>query len=452
MPLGIGMAKSRAPLLHGSDARCMTGADQAVNTFRLLRQAYLPALVPSPPADLGAATYTSTLSNVFTINTTRLTQRQAQAVCSSQGAQLASFESRDEQVEVEQYFSQNGYLLPSFHKTYWLGLTAVTWPIYSWSDRSLAVAYTNWGNQQPNRSPSPGLCAYANFTMSMGSPPAWGWDDTDCETSTSVFICKRASTKGSYYSSRRHGATYIFNSSLANFTQAEGFCRDKGAHLVSFSSQAEQVGGKCCVAAGLTREGREREARLCCSMLLAPARQGGALAPCGDAACLLHAPWHPLPHHFCTGYIGMLRVSLRVQPCSTQAEVEAYYTNSGFMFPAFHKFYWMGLHAARSMAFRDMMAPAAQSRWPNFTYLDGSPAPGRGVFAHWGRYQPLNFPEPDNRFAPELCAGGNASEAFGNPKAWGWADTRCNGSFPFMCKMAGKPCRGVMAPKKVHAA
>ena len=53
-------------------------------------------------ADLGAATYTSTLGNVFTINTTRATQKQAQAVCNSQGAQLVSYSSRDEQVEVEQ--------------------------------------------------------------------------------------------------------------------------------------------------------------------------------------------------------------------------------------------------------------------------------------------------------------------------------------------------------------
>jgi hypothetical protein len=39
---------------------------------------------------------------VFTINTTKATQKQAQASCNAQGAQLVSYDSRDEQVEVEQ--------------------------------------------------------------------------------------------------------------------------------------------------------------------------------------------------------------------------------------------------------------------------------------------------------------------------------------------------------------
>jgi hypothetical protein len=240
-----------------------------------------------------------------------------------------------------------------------MGLTATTWPIFSWSDKSLKLDYTNWGDSQPNKSPAPGLCVYANSSLSRGSPPAWGWDDTDCDTSTSIFMCKKASVAGTYYTSKRFGATYIFNSTAANFTNAENACLDFGSHLVSWRSQAEQ------------------------------------------------------------------------------AEVESFYTNNGFMFPTYHRFYWMGLQAGRSMAPADLMATFG-SRWPNFTYTDKSPAPGTpNAYTHWGRYQPLNFPEPDNRFSPELCAGGNASETFGNPKAWGWADTRCNGSFPFMCKVAG---------------
>jgi hypothetical protein len=126
----------------------------------------------------------------------QVNQAKAESMCNDIGGHLAAYVSQDEQVEMENAFLNSGYLLPSFHKTYWLGLTAVTWPMFSWSDRSLALAFTNWGDQQPNRSPSPGLCSYANYTLSRGSPPAWGWDDTDCDTSTSVFICKRASVKG----------------------------------------------------------------------------------------------------------------------------------------------------------------------------------------------------------------------------------------------------------------
>lgn len=192
-------------------------------------------------ADVGSATYTSTLGNIFMLNTTRMTQRQAAAACNLEGGQLVSYETRDEQVEVETFFTQRGFLLPSFHKTYWLGLSATTWPQFSWADRSQSVSYQNWGDMQPNRAPSPGLCSYANYTLSKGSPPAWGWDDTNCDSDMSIFMCKKVSAKGSYYTSKRFANTYIFNSTAANFTQAEMFCRDKGAHLVAFATQQEQV-------------------------------------------------------------------------------------------------------------------------------------------------------------------------------------------------------------------
>jgi hypothetical protein len=137
-----------------------------------------------------------------------------------------------------------------------------------------------------------------------------------------------------------------------------------------------------------------------------------------------------------------------------QAEVEAFYINNGYMFPSFHKFYWMGLRAASSLRPSDLMALSGNT-WPSFSYIDGSPSPGGGVFAHWGRYQPLNYPEPDNRFAPELCAGGNATEAFGTPRAWGWADTRCNGTFPFICRLQRECLSLALAalsePPAVHA-
>ncbi len=119
---------------------------------------------------------------------------------------------------------------------------------------------------------------------------------------------------------------------------------------------------------------------------------------------------------------------------AVQAEVESFYINNGYMFPSFHKFYWMGLRAANSLKPADLLS-LSDNTWPSFSYIDGSPSPGGPVYEAWGRFQPLNFPEPDNRFAPELCAGGNASEAFGAPKAWGWADTRCNNTSPFICRL-----------------
>ena len=240
-----------------------------------------------------------------------------------------------------------------------MGLTTNKWPTFFWSDRTVNPnSYNGWGTGNPNQNPKPGTCGLANSALAKGSPVYWGWDDTNCDTTLSIFICRRAMNVGTYYTSDKFSATYIFNSTMANFTDAENFCRYSGGHLVSWRSRAEQ------------------------------------------------------------------------------AEVESYYMNNGYMFPTFHRFYWMGLSAANGMKPADLISQ--QNKWPNFSYIDGAPRPGGSAYEAWGRYQPLNFPEPDNRFSPELCAGGNATEAFGTPKVWGWADTRCNSSFPFICKLQRK--------------
>ncbi len=89
------------------------------------------------------------------------------------------------------------------------------------------------------------------------------------------------------------------------------------------------------------------------------------------------------------------------------------------------------------------------TRWPAFTWLDLSPAPplnttrgagtaddwggSSGAYAHWGYYMPQNVLEPNNLTALENCAVANASQAYGG--AWGWADTRCGASLPYMCRL-----------------
>ena len=42
----------------------------------------------------------------------------------------ASHRTLAEQADAEQYFINQGYILPGFHKTYWLGLTTTSayWP------------------------------------------------------------------------------------------------------------------------------------------------------------------------------------------------------------------------------------------------------------------------------------------------------------------------------------
>jgi hypothetical protein len=56
------------------------------------------------------------------------------------GAHLAAFTTLEEQAEVESRFAGMGYLLPAFHKAYWLGLVAdVLWQPdrYKWLDKSV---------------------------------------------------------------------------------------------------------------------------------------------------------------------------------------------------------------------------------------------------------------------------------------------------------------------------
>jgi hypothetical protein len=48
------------------------------------------------------------------------------------GGHLASYLSFEEQYQVEQYFTDEGMLMPKFHKMYWMGLktTEEDWPSF----------------------------------------------------------------------------------------------------------------------------------------------------------------------------------------------------------------------------------------------------------------------------------------------------------------------------------
>jgi hypothetical protein len=51
-------------------------------------------------------------------------------------------------LQVEQYYVGQGWLLPSYHKSYWIGLTATTWPYFHWLEPSNDPSddtYIHWG-------------------------------------------------------------------------------------------------------------------------------------------------------------------------------------------------------------------------------------------------------------------------------------------------------------------
>jgi hypothetical protein len=160
-----------------------------------------------------------------------------------------------------------------------------------------------------------------------------------------------------------------------------------------------------------------------------------------------------------------------------QTVVERALLLQGSLIATFHRSYWLGL-AVQSGAAGD---------WGNFTWLDGSPAPfvpepllngtnstdggdygdyGDGTgeapgnitfvsnngtgYSNWGAAalpDGTQLQQPDDSEAPELCASAsheqNGSQA---AAAWGWADTACQTSMPFICKILPPPPPALKLP------
>jgi hypothetical protein len=125
---------------------------------------------------------------------------------------------------VEQWYARQGYLLPSFHRAYWMGYTnpskdGTTWV---WTDSSLTTlngtsgvqpdstisgddsSYKHWGMlvqvvngasssfSEPNNRGGSEFCAAANFSQAYGPgllPAAAGWADGSC-SEQHVAMCK----------------------------------------------------------------------------------------------------------------------------------------------------------------------------------------------------------------------------------------------------------------------
>jgi hypothetical protein len=111
-----------------------------------------------------------------------------------------------------------------------------------------------------------------------------------------------------------------------------------------------------------------------------------------------------------------------------QSRVERFYFDYGVILPGYHTFYYIGLNVTANMT------------WPDFTFIDGTPAPNasNGTYVNWGNYSAdptssLTIPEPNNLVPPEHCAGANYTESSNVP--WQWSDTNCNSAWPFLCEL-----------------
>jgi hypothetical protein len=92
-------------------------------------------------------------------------------------------------LQVEDFYISNGYLLPGYHRHYWLGATATTWPKFNWTDITIPPmdkGYRHWGTlvpdgvKEPYQVEPPEFCAVANYTETYGKPCVFGWSDTGC--------------------------------------------------------------------------------------------------------------------------------------------------------------------------------------------------------------------------------------------------------------------------------
>lgn len=115
-----------------------------------------------------------------------------------------------------------------------------------------------------------------------------------------------------------------------------------------------------------------------------------------------------------------------------QAAVENYFFDLGVYLYEYDPNYWMGLNTTDRSE-------------PDWKWVD--PALGRPTgYRHWGTFiYGDNSPEgePNNLVDPESCVVANKTEMYtenAKPNALvmpaGWADTNCNISYSFMCRVA----------------
>ena len=111
-------------------------------------------------------------------------------MCQAVGGHLVTWSSLDEQLEVEQHFVKQGYLLPKFHRGYWTGLRANQWPNFYWLDATARSNFKNWGVWADGSSePKDRLktCGAGNYSLLTRG--TWGWSGENCNTAL-PFMCR----------------------------------------------------------------------------------------------------------------------------------------------------------------------------------------------------------------------------------------------------------------------
>ena len=94
--------------------------------------------------------YNASNGNTYIFNASYAMFDEAQTTCKARGGHLVAWTSYKEQAEVEGYFSSNGYLMPTYHQIYWMGLRVNgSRPKFGWLDPTVDPpsyrTYSHWG-------------------------------------------------------------------------------------------------------------------------------------------------------------------------------------------------------------------------------------------------------------------------------------------------------------------
>jgi hypothetical protein len=94
---------------------------------------------------------------------------------------------------VEAFYISNGYILPKYHKFYWVGLNSSEqqWSNFTWLTPDISSAeyladFANWGTGQPQLNMD-NMCAGGNFNLTQNG--IWGWANDACNLPF-ISICR----------------------------------------------------------------------------------------------------------------------------------------------------------------------------------------------------------------------------------------------------------------------
>jgi hypothetical protein len=383
-------------------------------------------------------------NNTYILNQFVSNFTKAQEFCTDNGGHLAAFSSLEEQQEVEGYYIEMGYLLPTYHKSYYIGTrrpaprvagrriwpafccypgrpgpmadsahrpktagayqrTRPDWiwlnPLVTWNETS----YKHWGvysvdgSAEPNNKDPPEDCAVANYTEAYDN--VFGWADTNCANKF-IFMCKLI--RGWPLVPSCLGALALPRSSQAARAQQTARADPPGRLCAAAAEGAlmpppTTADGGTDFVLKLNRVSYD-EAEDCCNQLC-----GHLAAYTSQEEQLQVGPAWPLV--LWLGGPPPLVACARPQPLTRAKllplQVESFYINGGYLLPGFHRHYWMG---------------AVATDWPKFAWTDVSIPPLDKSYKHWGTMVRCGAAGPF-RLAG-TCAAGSVAWQKGS-KQWG---------------------------------